>query len=105
MHNEVTGIFQCLILQPLTEMSIRDISWGVKAAGAYGRRLATLRASTGLYMASFTGLNSRLYERSKEKCEARRRSSYAANSNPSRRTRVPCREAADLTVPTVWYVK
>jgi hypothetical protein len=22
--------------QPLTEMSTRDISWGVKAAGAYG---------------------------------------------------------------------
>ena len=42
------GIFHCLnfsgrtmalgLTQPLTEMSIRNISWGVKAAGALGWR-------------------------------------------------------------------
>jgi hypothetical protein len=77
-------------------MSTRDIFWGLKVAGAYGRQLATLRASTGLYRVSFTCLSSRFYECVKEKCEVSRRFSYDANRSPSRRTRVQCREAADL---------
>ena len=32
----VIGIFHRHIPQPLTEMSTRNISWGVKAAGANG---------------------------------------------------------------------
>jgi hypothetical protein len=86
-------------------MSTRDISWGLKAAGAYGRLLATLRASTGLYRNIFTCLNSLFYECIKENWEVCGRFSYVANRNSSRRTCVPCREAADLTVHAVWCVR
>lgn len=105
MPIEFIGTFQRLCPSASNKMSTRGISRGAKAAAAYGRQLATLRASTGLCRASFTCLNSRFFECSKEDCEVYRLSSYAANRNRSRRTRVPCREAAYLTVPTVWYVK
>jgi hypothetical protein len=35
-HNPVSCIMALGSTQPLTEMSTRNISWGVKAAGAYG---------------------------------------------------------------------
>jgi hypothetical protein len=81
-------------------MSTRDVSWEVKAAGAYSRLLATLRASTGLYRSSFTCLNSRVYECIKENCG---RFSYVANRNSSRRTRSHClvREVIYCDVPMV----
>jgi len=42
--------------QPLTEMSTRNISWGVKAAGAYGWQTYHLPVSTVLKCGSLNNL-------------------------------------------------
>ena len=36
LHNPSDRTMALGLTQPLTEMSTRNISWGVKAAGAYG---------------------------------------------------------------------
>ena len=38
LHNPSDRTVALVSTQPVTEMSTRNISWGVKAAGAYGRQ-------------------------------------------------------------------
>jgi hypothetical protein len=56
-HNPVGRTMALWSTQPLTEMSTRNISWGVKAAGAYGWQPTTFKCRLSRNLGASTSWN------------------------------------------------